>query len=178
MPSPWYSTKKKDRTECGNYRGISLVAHAGKILLNIIARRLSEYCERVGILPEVQSDFRPNCSTTDMIFIIRRLQELARKNVLTCMYGLSVLPKRSTPLIKLVSGQYSPVLACHRLWSRSFINSTMACEHACGSTTERARSGSLWNKAFVKGCSRLSCSISSSRRLLTRRPRVSRRTIA
>ena len=43
--------KKKDRAECGNYRGISLVAHAGKILLKIIARRLSEYCERVGILP-------------------------------------------------------------------------------------------------------------------------------
>ena len=42
----------KDRAECGNYRGISLVAHAGKILLKIIARRLSEYCERVGILPE------------------------------------------------------------------------------------------------------------------------------
>ena len=42
--------KKKDRTECGNYRGISLVAHASKILLKIIARRLSEYCERVGIL--------------------------------------------------------------------------------------------------------------------------------
>ena len=44
--------KTKDRTERGNYRGISLVAHAGKILLKIIARRLSEYCERVGILPE------------------------------------------------------------------------------------------------------------------------------
>ena len=44
--------KKKDRTECGNYRGISLVAHAGKILLKIIAYRLSEYCERVGTLPE------------------------------------------------------------------------------------------------------------------------------
>ena len=42
--------KKKDRTECGNYRGISLVAHVGKILLKFIARRLSEYCERVGIL--------------------------------------------------------------------------------------------------------------------------------
>ena len=71
--------KKKDRTECGNYRGISLVAHAGKILPKIIARRLSEYCERVGILPEEQSGFRPNCSTTDMMFMIRRLQELARK---------------------------------------------------------------------------------------------------
>ena len=43
---------KKDRTECGNYRGISLVAHVGKILLRIIVRRLSEYCERVGILPD------------------------------------------------------------------------------------------------------------------------------
>ena len=71
--------KKKDRTECGNYRGISLVAHAGKILLKIIARRLSEYCERVGILPEEPSGFRPNRSTTDMMFVIRRLQELARK---------------------------------------------------------------------------------------------------
>ena len=71
--------KKKDRTECSNYRGISLVAHAGKILLKIIARRLSEYCERVGILPEEQSGFRPNRSTTDMMFVIRRLQELSRK---------------------------------------------------------------------------------------------------
>ena len=71
--------KKKDRTECGNYRGISLVTHAGKILLKIIARRLSEYCERVGILPEEQSGSRPNSSATDMMFVVRRLQELARK---------------------------------------------------------------------------------------------------
>ena len=71
--------KNKDRAECGNYRDISLVAHAGKILLKIIARSLSEYCERVGILPEEQSSFRPNRSTTGMMFVIRRLQELARK---------------------------------------------------------------------------------------------------
>ena len=36
-------------------------------------------CERVGILPEEQSGFRPNRSTTDMMFVIYRLQELARK---------------------------------------------------------------------------------------------------
>ena len=71
--------KNNDRTECVNYRGISLVSHAGKILLKIIARRLSEFCERVGILPEEQSDFQPNCSTTDMMYVIRRLQKLARK---------------------------------------------------------------------------------------------------
>ena len=71
--------KKKDRTECVHYRGISLIAHARKILLKFIARRLSEYCERVGILREEQNGFRPNRSTTDMMFVIRPLQELARK---------------------------------------------------------------------------------------------------
>ena len=61
MPQQWKDAiimvlhKKKDRTECDNYRGISLVAHAGKILQKIITRRLGEYCERVGILPEEQS---------------------------------------------------------------------------------------------------------------------------
>ena len=67
VPQPWEDAiimvlhKEKDRTECGNYRGISLVARAGKILLKIIARCLSEYCERVGILPEEKGGFRPNC---------------------------------------------------------------------------------------------------------------------
>ena len=78
--------KKKNRTERGSYRGISLVAHIGKILLKIIARRLSECCERVGILPEEQSGFRPNRSTTDMLFVIRRLHELARKKRIS-LYG-------------------------------------------------------------------------------------------
>ena len=58
MPQQWKDAiimvfyKKKNRTEYANYRRISLVAHAGKILLKITARRLSEYCERVEILPE------------------------------------------------------------------------------------------------------------------------------
>ena len=71
--------KKKDRTECGNYRGISPVAQAGKILLEIIFCCLRGYCKSVGILPEEQSGFRPNHSTTDMMFVVHRRQELARK---------------------------------------------------------------------------------------------------
>ena len=43
--------KKEDLIECGNYRGISVVVHAGKVLLNIIAGRLSDYCEHENILP-------------------------------------------------------------------------------------------------------------------------------
>ena len=66
--------KKRDRTECDNYRGISLVANAGKILLKIIAHRHSQYCQRVGILPEEQRGFRTNRSTTDMMCMVRRLQ--------------------------------------------------------------------------------------------------------
>ena len=70
--------KKKDRSDCSNYRGISLVAHSGNVLLKMVASRLSNYCEAEGILPEEQCGFRPARSTVDMLFIVRRLQELGR----------------------------------------------------------------------------------------------------
>ena len=43
--------KKSDETECGNYRGISLVSHAGKVLFKEVARRLGAYCVVKGLLP-------------------------------------------------------------------------------------------------------------------------------
>ena len=70
--------KKKGRTECSNYRSLSLLAHAGKVLLKIVAGRLGDFCEKPGILPEEQCGFRPQRSTTDMMFVVRRLQELGR----------------------------------------------------------------------------------------------------
>ena len=42
-------------------------------LCKVIANRLSNYCEREGILPEEQYGFRPQRSTIDMIFVVRRL---------------------------------------------------------------------------------------------------------
>ena len=70
--------QNKDRTECGNYRGISQVAHASTLLLKTIARRFCEYCEqRVEILQEEQDGVRLNRLTSDMVFVVRRLQELA-----------------------------------------------------------------------------------------------------
>ena len=45
----------------------------------MVARRLSAYCEAKGLLPEEQCGFRPNRSTTDMMFVVRRLQEIGRK---------------------------------------------------------------------------------------------------
>ena len=75
IASSYGFSKKTCRTECGNYSGISLVAHAGKILPYIIASRLSKYSARVGILPGGHSSFRPKRSTTDTMFMLRRLQE-------------------------------------------------------------------------------------------------------
>ena len=66
-------------TECGNYCGFSLVARAGKVLPKIVATRLSAYCEARNLLLEEQCGFRPHRSTTDMMFAVRRLQELGRK---------------------------------------------------------------------------------------------------
>ena len=107
--------KNKGRKRCGNYRGISLVANAGNVLLKIIACRLSEYCERMGILPGGQSGCRPKRSISDMMVVIHGLRELARKNNLLCMYTLSILPKRTAPSIEPSSRQYSPALTCHKI---------------------------------------------------------------
>ena len=78
--------KKKNRTSCNNYRGIFLVTHAGKVLLKVIAGRQSDYFyERGNILPEKQCGVRPQHSTVDMMFVVRRLQKLA-KNKDTLLY--------------------------------------------------------------------------------------------
>ena len=81
--------KKGDKTNCGNCHGISLVSHADKGLLKVVARRLSAYCEAKGLLPEEQLGFRPDRSTMDMMFVVRRLQEIGRK-------ALGFRPDRST----------------------------------------------------------------------------------
>ena len=72
-------SKNSDRSNCNNYRGISLLSHAGKVLQKIVANRLSDYCKAHGILPDDQCGFRPERSTVDVLFVVRRLQELARR---------------------------------------------------------------------------------------------------
>ena len=47
---------KGDRSKCGNYRGISLLATAGKILAPITNNRLKPLAEK--ILPEIASRFQ------------------------------------------------------------------------------------------------------------------------
>ena len=79
--------KKKDGTECGIHRGISLVAYTGKVLLKVIAGHLSDYCEGEGILPEEHCGFRPHRSTVDMMFVVRRrLNFIKKMKNVSCEY--------------------------------------------------------------------------------------------
>ncbi|KAI8519286.1 hypothetical protein Bbelb_025430 [Branchiostoma belcheri] len=73
---PLYKNKGS-KAECGNYRGISLLSIAGKLLARIILNRLITVTEKH--LPEAQCGFRPGRSTIDMIFAVRQVQEKCKE---------------------------------------------------------------------------------------------------
>ena len=64
---------KGDRSDCNNYRGISLLSIVGKLYARVVLVRLQKLAERV--YPESQCGFRAERSTVDMIFSLRQLQE-------------------------------------------------------------------------------------------------------
>ena len=61
--------KKSDKTECSNYRGISLMSHAFKVYERILEKRLRGHVEPK--LGEWQSGFRSGRGTVDMIFTLK-----------------------------------------------------------------------------------------------------------
>ncbi|KAL8615669.1 hypothetical protein ACOMHN_034819 [Nucella lapillus] len=79
---------KGSKSDCGKYRGISLLSIAGKILARVILKRLiSDISENK--LPEAQCGFRPGLSTIDMIFAVRQVQEKCREQNLD-MYAVFI----------------------------------------------------------------------------------------
>jgi len=79
IPSDWKRAiivpihKKKDKMECNNYRGVSLLCHSSKIFSRILLNRLRKRTEE--ILSEEQAGFRAGRSTIDQIFTLRQLAE-------------------------------------------------------------------------------------------------------
>jgi len=65
--------KKGDKTDCSNYRGISLLPTTYKILSDILLSRLTPYAEE--IIGDHQCGFRRNKSATDNIFCIREIRK-------------------------------------------------------------------------------------------------------
>ena len=70
--------KKGSRAECANYRGISLLDVAGKVLARVLLVRLLNSVAEL-VFPETQCGFRKDRSTCDMIFVARQLLEKARE---------------------------------------------------------------------------------------------------
>ena len=69
---------KGDKSSCDNYRGISLLSIAGKILCKVIINRLNTHLLD-EIVPESQCGFRKNRGTVDMIFCARKIQEKGKE---------------------------------------------------------------------------------------------------
>ena len=65
--------KKGNLQQCQNYRTISLVSHASKVMLKILLNRLKPQAEK--IIAEEQAGFRPGRSTAEQIFNLRILCE-------------------------------------------------------------------------------------------------------
>ena len=65
--------KKGDWSDCGNYRGISLLSVVGKVLADILLQRLSD------VYPESQHGYRSGRGTIDGIFTVRQLMEKTRE---------------------------------------------------------------------------------------------------
>ena len=79
LPEEWKESiivpiyKKGDKTDCNNYRGISLLPTTYKILSNILLSRLIPYAKE--IIGDHECGFRSNRSTIDHIFCIRQILE-------------------------------------------------------------------------------------------------------
>jgi hypothetical protein len=77
LPDQWQESiivpihKTGDKTDCNNYRGISLLS-TSYILSNILLSRLSPYVDE--IIGDHQCGFRRNRSTTYQIFCICQIQ--------------------------------------------------------------------------------------------------------
>jgi hypothetical protein len=65
--------RKGEKNECNNYRGISILSTAYKILSNILLARLTPYISK--IIGYQQYGFRRNRCTTDQIFYIQQILE-------------------------------------------------------------------------------------------------------
>ena len=83
MPDEWRKStlvpiykNKGDIQSCGNYRGIKLMSHTMKLWERVIERRLRKETQ----VTENQFGFMPGRSTTEAIYLLRRMMERYRSN--------------------------------------------------------------------------------------------------
>ena len=70
--------KGGDAADIGNYRGVTLGSHLGKLFCQILKSRLENVVEREGILGEAQGGFRRDRQTIDQLFVLNSITQLRR----------------------------------------------------------------------------------------------------
>jgi len=78
--------KRGDIMECSNYRGVSLLNTAYKILSNILFARIPPFAE--NIIGNYQCGFRKNRSTTNQIFTLRQKNLVLRHTIYLLILSL------------------------------------------------------------------------------------------
>ena len=99
--------KKKDRADCNNHSGISLVTHADKVLLKIVASRLSNCCDCAGVLPEEQARLdsgpgklgRARKSPEQSFIDLQKAYYSVDRELLWVMLGRFVVPEKLLSVI-------------------------------------------------------------------------------
>ena len=77
--------KRGDKSECDNYRPISLISKISKLIEKTVHERLYSFLEKEQILFERQFGFRNNRSTTDaLIDITERIGNACDKDLYAC----------------------------------------------------------------------------------------------
>ena len=87
----YHIQNKGTGADCGNYRGISLLSVAGKIIACIILNRLILTFSGESLF-DSQCRLCPNQSTVDMIFTVRQVQEKClEQNVSLCSVFIDLM---------------------------------------------------------------------------------------
>ena len=76
---------KGEKSDCSNYRAMTLLSIAGKVLARVLLNRLVPTIAE-EILRQSQCGFRANRGMMDMVFVLRQLQEKCREQNMGLCY--------------------------------------------------------------------------------------------
>ena len=110
---------KKDNTkECSNYRTITLISHASRVMLKILQARLLQHmnCE----LPDVQDGFRKGRGTRDQMTSICWIIKKTSESQKTSTSALFTIPKPLTVWITINYGKFWKRWAYQTTWPASW----------------------------------------------------------
>ena len=74
------SQRRGNSKECSNYRSISLISHASKVMLKILQARVQQYMDQG--LSDMQAEFQRDRGTRDQIANICWIMDKAREYLL------------------------------------------------------------------------------------------------